>query len=146
MDDNDNAALATKLAALDITIEGHRRPVLVGAILDAGLQALRPGAKNAKAVIAAILDAALHNTNAQHAAEVVSLRRRIEELEKRLANSTTVFTVADITRIRTYYEYGMTPTDLAALYRVEVDVILTALGRREMAKKTSRRKRRDLNI
>jgi hypothetical protein len=142
MDDNENAALAAKLTSLDITLEGHRRPVLLGALIDAGLQSLRPGAKNAKAVITAILDAAMHGVRHQHDVEVAALRRKVEELERRLASGASAFTVADITQMRTYHEYGMSAADLAELYRVDIATINTALGRRGTKKKSVRKQRR----
>jgi hypothetical protein len=121
--------LAEKLGTLDIPVEGFRRPVLVETVIAAGMEVLRPGAKNSRNVLIRLIAEIKRLTAKADRADVLQLR--VHELERKLEDAQAVFTEVELSRIRTYHKYGMSVSEIASLFNADANRVRRALGKKE---------------
>jgi hypothetical protein len=123
--------LARKIATLDVKVDGHRRPVLVQAVLDAGIEKLRPGGKGSRELLRRMITTIRAELDAAGQTDSAQLVARVAELEQRLARMTPLLTEEEMARVRSYHRYGVSVTDLAKLFRTDARRIRRILGRRD---------------
>jgi len=142
-------SIVAKLAFTSVTPDGSRRPVLLKAVLDAGLRAMRPGqepGQGGRNLLVQLVEATSKLAEAQSATELSALRRRTEELEKRVASTASEFTPDEIAYIRVCHEYGMSLRQLAEFYEVDVRRIAVACGKKMVGRPPGKKNRRQLQL
>jgi hypothetical protein len=132
MESSDIARFVAKLGFSSVRLSSTGRPMLLKAVLQAGVRALRPGADTAatsEMILRQLVEDAVGLVG-PHPEEMVRLRRQVDELQRRSSQAAADFSTDEVLYIRVCHEYGMTLAQLAKLYDVDVRSIARACGKK----------------